>query len=394
MRRRKGDFSFFIYKSLTFLSEPIIFIYRNPLSNSRRKAMNKFLLIIALIVAFCSCQKQAQNKAEQRRAYIKLEIAEGKPFQEPVIMPDIVPQVNIIEPYIPVIVNQTIYSQEDIIGTWFMGNAFSSIEIKFTNDDILYIREFDLDDSLIDENFYPYKIEENKLIIDDADKSNNFEYYLNAYFLSSGAAISIDKLDARSLQFKASGVHFTFYKRTMEEVLERRNIESSYENKLKDFIHNEVLNGIIFQSDIDDENAVIAIYGEPIKDEIIDYSDGKRYEGQGYLTGIREISYEDFIHRYYVFSSGGQMYVDVVAKRNLDRFTMPIIGAYSEDIIAAFGSSYWRKDGEDLIYMWGGDGGESYRWVRFSIENDIVVSVAYILTSAALAVSPYLPSRA
>jgi hypothetical protein len=163
--------------------------------------------------------------------------------------------------------------------------------------------------------------------------------------------------------------------------LERRNIRLSYENKLKGFIHNEVLDGIIFQGNINDEDAVIAIYGEPIKDEIIDYFDGKRYEGQGNLTGIREITYEDFIHRYYVFSGGGQTYVDVIINKNLDRFTMPIIGASSEEVTAEFGSSYWRKDVEDLIYMWGGDGDESYRWVRFSIENDIVISVAYVITS-------------
>jgi hypothetical protein len=343
--------------------------------------MHKYLLIIAALIALCTCQKQAQNKAEQGRAYIDSQIAEGKPSQETVIRPDIVPQENIIEPNIATAIYQTIYSQEDIIGTWLMGSPFSSIEIKFTNDGILYIKEFDLDDSLIDDNFYPYKIEENKLIIDDASKNNDFGYYINAYLLSSEAAISIAEMDARSLLFRISGVSFQFYKRTMEEVLERRNIELSYENRLKKLIHNEVLNSIIFQGDINNENAVIAIYGEPMKDEIIDYSDGQRYEGQGYLTGIREISYEDFTHRYYVFSGGGQMYVDVVAHKNLDRFTMPIIGASSEDITAAFGSSYWRKDGEDLIYMWGGDGGESYRWVRFSIENDIVVSVTYILTS-------------
>jgi hypothetical protein len=345
--------------------------------------MQKYFLIIALIT-LCSCQKQAQPIAEQRRAYIDLQTAEGRPSQEPTISHDTavaLNQENSIEPNTADILNQKIYSQEDIIGTWLQGTPFSFREIEFTDSNIFYLREFDRDYSIIDENFYSYKIEGKNLIINDASKSNNFGYDINKYFLSSGEGVYIGDLSDRRLYFEIPGASFLFYKGSMDDFLGREAIRLSYENKLKDFIHNEMLNGIIFQEDTNDENAVTAIYGEPIKDEIIEYSGGLGYESGGHLTSVREITYDDLIHRYYVYPNGFQTYIDIVMNKNIDRLTIPCIGYTSEEVLELFGSSYWRKEGEDLIYMWGSDSGESYRWVRFAIENDIVVSVAYILTS-------------
>jgi hypothetical protein len=339
--------------------------------------MHKYLLITALI-AFCSCQKQAQP------------IAEGIPSQEPTTRLDAATNINnenapkepIIESDITVITSHKIYSQEDIIGIWLQGTPFSFREIEFTNSDIFYLREFDRDYTIVDEKFYPYKIEGKKLIIDDAGKSNDFGYDINTYFLSSGEGIYIDELDDRKLYFKIPGASFLFYKGSMDDFLGREAIRLSYENKLKDFIHNEMLNGIIFQGDIHDENAVIAIYGEPIKDEIINNSGVQGFGARDNLTDIREISYEDLTHRYYVLSGNYQIYADIVLTKNLDRLTIPIIGASSEDVTAEFGSSYWHKNGEDFIYMWGSDWGESYRWVKFSVENNVVISVSYIITES------------
>ncbi|MDR0314201.1 MAG: hypothetical protein LBI14_11475 [Treponema sp.] len=335
------------------------------------KAMRKYLLIIA-IIAVCSCQKQAQIIAEEEISDTALIMVE-EPSQEV-----------FIEPAATVVIYSSKYSQEDIIGAWWLGTPRSTIEIEFTNDNILYIREFDIFDNSVDENFYPYKIENDSLIIEDTDKSNNFVGFVNDYFLASGAGIYIAGLDARSLNLVLRGNRFQFYKGSMQEQLESLNKRISYENELKDFIYNEVLKGIIYQGDIEDENGVIDTYGEPLKDEIIEYSDGLQYEGGRTLIGIREIRYEDLTHRYFVFVNRrniqSQSYKDVLVNTKLDRLTTINIGARSEDIMAVFGRDYWRKEGEDLMYMWNLDISEPYRWVRFTIENDIVISISYILT--------------
>jgi hypothetical protein len=296
------------------------------------------------------------------------------------------------------IINSENYSLEEIVGIWLMSTPISSIEIEFTNNNIFFVREFDMDDNFIDKNFYPYRMEENNIIIGNTSRSNKFSAFINDYFFSSGSEIYIEELDIRKLIFVKSG-GFTrvgssdyeiknwapFYKMTMENLIERQNTNLNYENKLKNFIYNEILNGIIFQGDINDENGVIDTYGVPLNDEVIEYSDALRYEGGMSLIGIREIVYEDLTHRYYVFFNRSnikrQFYVDVSVKNKLDRLETINIGVASEEIIAAFGSNYWRKDGEDIIYMWGGDGSESYRWVRFSIENDILINIFYVITS-------------
>jgi hypothetical protein len=334
--------------------------------------MYKYLLIIA-VIALCSCQKQAQFVAKEESIDTVSIMANEEPFHEVVIEPDVV-----------VTLNTSKYSQEDIIGVWWMGTPRSTIEIEFANDDILYIREFDRFDSSVDENFYPYRIENDSLVIEDIDKSNNFVGFVNDYFLASGPSINIVRLNARELVFVLRGSQWTFYKGSMQELTESLNKRISYENKLKDFIFNEVLNGIIYQGDIEDENGVIDTYGEPLKDEIVEYSDGLRYEGGRTLIGFREISYEDLIHRYFVFVNRSniqsQFYKDVIVNKKLDRLTTVNIGSSTEEIIAAFGNIEGRRDGEDLRYMWNLDISEPYRWVTFSIENDIVIGITYIIT--------------
>ena len=287
---------------------------------------------------------------------------------------------------------------EKIIGVWWSGNPSSTIFIEFTDNGILYIHELYKYEDLLVEDFFPYKIEENNIIIENINK--NFDEKINNLFNKVFPPdIYIANLDDRKLEFELLAFRLldrntrlristsysfnNFYRGTMEEVLERSNIRLNYENKLKEFIANELLNGVIYQGDENNENGVIDTYGVPTKDEITEYSDGKRYEGGGYLSGIREITYEDLKHRYYVFTNGDQCYVDVNVDKKLDRLTTINIGAASEEVTAVFGSSYWRKEGEDIIYMLGGDGSPDpgpLRWVRFSIENNIVIKITYIIT--------------
>jgi len=344
--------------------------------------MYKYLVILVILI-FSNCSKQVQYITEEKgQDIISIEkeqnvasIMEEKSSQEDVIRPDFVS-----------ISNEENFPLENIIGAWWQGTPTLLIEIKFANDGFLYIKELGEYTNILVEDFFPYRIEGNNIIIENTNRKNNLSDYTNDYFLVSGKYIY--RLDTRELSFhdiasKYGGLRrsYSFYKGTMEEVLERSNIRANYENKLKEFVFNEILNGIVFQGDENDENGVINTYGVPIKDEIIEYSDGQRYEGGRYLLGIREITYEDLIHRYYVFNRD-QWYLDVVINKKLDRLIMINIGASSEDVIAVFGNNYQYKDGEDIIYMLGGDDSpEPLRWVRFSIENNIVIKISYIITS-------------
>jgi hypothetical protein len=328
--------------------------------------MYKYLIII-LILALCNCQKQTKITDEEDPASI---ITSEKPFQESNIEIDSA-------------VNKENNIQKDIIGTWLMTAPSFSLELEFKNNGILYIREFDFGHNFVDEKFYPYNIEGHNLIINDTGKSNNFGNFANDYLFTSENSISIKELDTKKLVLSLGGSDFPFYKRTMEDALESLNNRLSYENKLKEFIYIEMLNSIIFQGDTNDVNGVINTYGKPIKDEIIEHSDGFRYEGGMTLTGIREITYEDLMHRYYIFINRNnierQFYMDVTVNKKLDRLKMINIGVTFEEIMAVFGSNYWRKDGEDIIYFWDDDDG--YKWVRFYIKNNNVDKISYIITS-------------
>jgi hypothetical protein len=345
--------------------------------------MWKKSIFILIIFVFYSCQKQNQPVNEGEQADI-ISIANDEDLS----------QEYIVDHGSSLIINNKNFPLKDIIGTWWMGAPFYTLEIEFTNDSILYIKEYDNDYRLSDENFYPYKIEKNNILIENVDKSNNFDKYISDFFFTPGVdGVYIEELDAKKLMFIKTlriGSDNTevrnsapFYRGNIEELLESRNIRLDYEDKLKEFIYEEALNGIIFQGDTNDENGVINTYGVPLKDEITEYSDGKRYEGGMSLVGIREIIYEDLTHRYYIFINRSnierQFYVDVSINKKLGRLVMLNIGATSEEVMAVFGSNYWRKDEEDIIYMW--DGSEGYRWVRFSIENNIVINISYIITS-------------
>jgi hypothetical protein len=337
-------------------------------------------LVIVLILVFSSCHKQVEYTDEKNEADIVSTTND-----------EISPQEDVIRPNVVFIKNEENFPLESIIGTWWTGTPTLLIEIEFTNNGVLNIKELNKWTDLFFEGFYPYKIEGNKIIIENVNKSNNFDVDINDLLLSPLLPdVYITNLDDRSLGFERfiesnSGGYLKFglpfYKGTLEELSERSNIRLNYENKLKEFISNEVLNSIIYQGDINDENGVINTYGVPIKDEIIEYSDGQRYEGGLYLTGIREITYEDLIHRYYVFTGGVQYYIDVIINKRLDRLTSVNIGVTSEEVTAVFGNNYWRKEGEDIIYTLSDDhSSEPLRWVKFSIENNSIIKISYIIT--------------
>jgi hypothetical protein len=339
--------------------------------------MNRLFIFLAFFVLF-SCQKQTQYANAELETKVEAEV-ETKTDIVSIVHEEKLPQEDAVRPDSIIISNRENFPLEKIIGAWWSGNPFSTIFIEFTNNGILYIRELHTYRDLLVEDFFPYKIEENNIIIENANKPNIHDKEMDELFkLLFLPDVFIKNLDDKSLNFWNGAL---FYRGTMEEVLERSNIRLNYENKLKGFIANEFLNGVIYQGDINDKNGVIDTYGVPIKDEITEYSDGKRYEGGGYLSGIRGITYGDLTHRYYVFTNGNQCYVDVIIDKKIDRLKTINIGAAAEEVTALFGS-YWRKEGEDIIYMLDRDNSpEPLRRVRFSIENNIVIKISYIITS-------------
>ena len=345
----------------------------------KRGNMYKYL-IIAVILVFGSCHKQTRYIMDDEKSYQEDIIYDMNSHEENTIRPDVVS-----------IKNEKNFPLEGIVGTWQTSTPTLLMEIVFTNNGILYIKELNIWTDLFIENFYQYKIDGDNIIIEGVNKNNNFDADINNLLLSPLLPdVNIVNLDDKSLSFERfiknnSGGYLqfslSFYKGTLEKISERNNVRLNYENKLKNFISNEVLNGVIYQGDINDENGVINTYGVPIKDEIVEYSDGQKYEGGLYLSGIREIVYEDLIHRYYVFTKGVQYYVDVIINKKLDRLTSINIGSSSEEITAIFGNNYWRKEGEDIIYMLSDDPSSGYRWIKFSIENNVITKISYIITS-------------
>jgi hypothetical protein len=336
--------------------------------------MNKYLFVCIIIIVFSGCQKREQpTNNEEYGSTEEMDIDSNLDSKN-------LSKENILISDSAYIMNIENFSLEDIIGSWWKSTPTKLIVIKYTNNGILHIMELDEFSGILIEDFYPYKIEDNNIVIEGANKRNDFGYDINEYVLATD--IYISNLDIKELSLNninTTGFPARFYKGSLEEILERRNVQINYENKLIEFINNEVLNGIVFQGSDNDENGVINTYGVPLKDETIEYSDGQRYEG-GRLTGIREITYEDLTHRYYIFTRYAQ-YVDVILDKKLDRLKTINIGASSEKVLAAFGGNYWRKEGEDIIYMIGGDhSAEPWRWVKFTIEDNLVVIISYIIT--------------
>jgi hypothetical protein len=147
-----------------------------------------------VFLVFCSCQKQNQSINEEKET--------GNVF---ISNNDDISQKHIVNPSSALIINNKNFSLENIIGTWWMGAPSYTFDIEFTNDNIFNMREFDYNNILVDERFYPYKIEENNIIVEDIDKNNNFDEFINDFFFTPGInSVYIDELDAKKIRFVKS----------------------------------------------------------------------------------------------------------------------------------------------------------------------------------------------
>ena len=343
--------------------------------------MRKYMLFIIIFSLF-SCSKQVSIAPVE--SYQETEVAELSQDiitveEVPVLVNTYTPPV-LLKPETITMHNDENFILDDIIGTWWAGAPSHTLIIEFTDNNIFYIREYDYGLKFVGESFYPFKIEDD-IIIENFAKDSTINYNIMRYFASPSIHISV--LNDRVLDFKE--LPYRFYRGTIDELVDSRNTRILNRNRLQNFIIDELLNGVAYQGDnedFDDIDGVINTYGIPLKDEITEVIDGGRYVGLGNLTGIREISYEDLLHRYYVFGNSGmiQCYVDVTLTKKVDRLTLINIGDTSDVVISTFGS-YWHRDGEDIIYMWEENGNGPYRWARFNIEDDIITSISYILIS-------------
>jgi hypothetical protein len=164
-------------------------------------------------------------------------------------------------------------------------------------------------------------------------------------------------------------------KENNNKLLEKANDEiiKQNDNPLENYIFNEILNGIKYTEDFKNKNGVIKIYGEPIEDTIRINSETFFFRG-GKVKGVREIKYEDLLHRYYIYEDDTQFYVHVLANKPMDRLKSINIGDFSEKIIITFGKNYYQDGGEDIIYDLENDSS-----VIFFIRDKIIHGVLYVI---------------
>ena len=334
--------------------------------------MRKYLIILIIIFLSC-CHKQEQYVNNHDS---DVSAAASDVSQNTVVFENRFPQFPPLE-------------TEDITGIWSMFYPDFKLEMEFSDNGILYIREFNNNINVIANNFYPYKIRVSNIVLENTDKNNDFGDDVNRYLLQSN--IYLQKTDNGELFLAITDPKYNWvilqpaiplFRGTVEElagIIKNKIFNDVFDNNLEEFIYNEVLmlNRKINDYDITDENSVTNFYGEPIRDEIIEYSDGRSYAGGLILTGIREITYEDLLHRYYIFNKGVPYYVEAIVSEKLDRLTTINIGATSEEVITVFGENYSFKEGKDIVYRID----EGIRMVKFSIENNIVNKITFIITS-------------
>jgi len=92
------------------------------------------------------------------------------------------------------ITEDEIIAIDDLIGKWSMSMDLQAIypkitfspvcvEIEFKNSGILIIKEYDDDINIIAESDFPYRIEDNKIFIEEYNKENNFSDFINIALL-------------------------------------------------------------------------------------------------------------------------------------------------------------------------------------------------------------------
>ena len=157
--------------------------------------------------------------------------------------------------------------------------------------------------------------------------------------------------------------------------IEEKTYEINFENtreKVENYIINEILAGIEYTGNLDDQYGVTKYYGIFVEEKITAITPFY-FEG-GNVIQLRELIYKDITHYYYVFETGKQLYKGVEIKDPLTRLITINIGDTYDKLIKSFGSDYYG-DEEYISYF--GFHGE----VIFSIEGNRIkkIFVNYLL---------------
>jgi hypothetical protein len=92
------------------------------------------------------------------------------------------------------------------------------------------------------------------------------------------------------------------------------------------------------------------------------------------IKGVREITYNDLLHRYYIYDDNTQMYVHVLAYKKLDRLRTINIGDPARKLISIFGETYHQDGGEDILYSL--NTGTS---IIFFVRDALITGILYII---------------
>ena len=167
---------------------------------------NIFILFLIIFI-FCGCQKKDPSITEEERTDIVLTMNDEENSQKYAVSLSTV-----------LLINDKNFPLEDIIETWWAGAPNHTLEIEFTNDSRFYIREFDFKDNFAGEDFFPYKIENNNIIIENIEKTNNIDKYIISNIFPSDI-IHISELNEKVLYCEKSS--YRFYRGNVKEVLYR-----------------------------------------------------------------------------------------------------------------------------------------------------------------------------
>ena len=157
-----------------------------------------------------------------------------------------------------------------------------------------------------------------------------------------------------------------------EQIVNEINFENTRE-KVENYIINEILAGIKYTGNLDDQYGVTKYYGVFVEEKITTITPFY-FEG-GNVIQLRELIYNDITHYYYIFDTGKQLYKGVEIKNPLTRLITINIGDTYDKLIESFGNDYYYGGKEYISYF--GFQGE----VIFSIEGNRIkkIFVNYLL---------------
>jgi hypothetical protein len=122
--------------------------------------------------------------------------------------------------------------------------------------------------------------------------------------------------------------------------------EEKIDRSITSFFFIEIMNGNKDLSFRDGEDGVIKYFGKPLKIEIESVS---FYFESEKVVEIQKLTYDDFVHYYYVFENGKKLYNGFIIENKLKRLKSINIGDTSEKLLSTFYDKYISWDDIESI---------------------------------------------